>query len=110
MGTMSEAERGARWKADRAKSRQAVEALISSEGWQRWLSCRRHFHRYSLANQLLIATQCPEATMVAGFRVWQTLRATMPWPAGQSAYAVIPGFAEATKELFAPPAIGGSQA
>jgi hypothetical protein len=55
MGTVSEAEREARRKADREKSRQAVEALVSSEGWQRWLACRRHFHRYSLANQLLIA-------------------------------------------------------
>ena len=48
MRTMSEAEREARRKADREKSRQAVEALVSSEGWQRWLDCRRHFHRYSL--------------------------------------------------------------
>jgi hypothetical protein len=69
MGTMSEAEREARRKADREKSRQAVEALVSSEGWQSWLRCRRHFHRYSLANQLLIAMQCP----VAGFRTWLKL-------------------------------------
>jgi hypothetical protein len=73
MGTVSEAEREARRKADREKSRQAVEALVSSEGWQRWLACRRHFHRYSLANQLLIAMQCPGATMVAGFRAWLKL-------------------------------------
>src|SRR3954451_16609261 len=70
MGTVSEADRDARRRGDREKSRQAVEALVSSEGWQRWLACRRHFHRYSVANQLLIAMQCPEATMVAGFRAW----------------------------------------
>jgi hypothetical protein len=73
MGTVSEAEREARRRADREKSRQAVEALVSSEGWQRWLACRRHFHRYSLANQLLIAMQCPGPTMVAGFRAWLKL-------------------------------------
>ena len=27
---------------------QAVEALLDSDGWQRWLSVRRHFHFYSL--------------------------------------------------------------
>jgi hypothetical protein len=45
---MSEAEREQRRAADRAFVQQAVEALRSSEGWQRWLTTRRHFHRYSL--------------------------------------------------------------
>ena len=56
---LSEDERAARREADRQKAREAVEALKTSEGWQRWLSLRRHFHRYSLANQLLIALQSP---------------------------------------------------
>jgi antirestriction protein ArdC len=51
----------------------AVDALRSSEGWRRWLRVRRHFHSYSLHNQLLIANQCPEATRVAGFRAWLAL-------------------------------------
>jgi hypothetical protein len=55
MGAVSEAEREARRRAEREKCRQAVEALVSSEECQRWLGCRRHFHRYGLANQLLIA-------------------------------------------------------
>jgi hypothetical protein len=55
MGAVSEAEREARRRAERGKCRQAVEALVSSEECQRWLGCRRHFHRYGLANQLLIA-------------------------------------------------------
>ena len=42
-------------------------------GWQQWLAARRHFHAYSLANQLLIAMQKPEATRVAGFRAWLKL-------------------------------------
>src|SRR3954452_25094552 len=73
MGIVSEVEREARRRADREKSRQAVEALLSSEGCQRCLACRRHFHRYSLANQLLIAVPCPGALLVAGFRAWLKL-------------------------------------
>ncbi len=69
----SEEERAARRKADREHARQAVERLRSSEGWQRWLATRRHFHRYSLANQLLIAAARPSATRVAGFRKWLEL-------------------------------------
>ena len=70
---LTEDERAARREADRQKARAAVEALKTSDGWQRWLSLRRHFHRYSLANQLLIALQKPDATRVAGFRAWLKL-------------------------------------
>lgn len=42
-----------------------MEALKTSEGWKRWLSLRRHFHAYSVANQLLISLQLPTATRVA---------------------------------------------
>jgi hypothetical protein len=41
-------ERAARRQADRELTRQAIEQLRSSEGWQSWLSTRRHFHHYSL--------------------------------------------------------------
>ncbi|MFL5844325.1 MAG: ArdC-like ssDNA-binding domain-containing protein [Solirubrobacteraceae bacterium] len=68
--TPSEEERARRREADRQQSIEAVEALRTSAGWQAWLASRRHFHRYSLANQLLIAMQCPHATRVAGFRAW----------------------------------------
>src|SRR3954470_3225977 len=73
MATLTDEGRRARREADREKAREAVEALRSTEGWKRWLSCRRHFHRYSLANQLLIAHQKPDATRVAGFRAWLKL-------------------------------------
>jgi antirestriction protein ArdC len=66
----SEEERAERRAAEREQMREAVEALRTSEGWQRWLKVRRHFHDYSFHNQLLIAMQCPEATRVAGFRRW----------------------------------------
>src|SRR5208283_3502738 len=70
---LSEEERAERRRADREFARQAIEQLRSSEGWQRWLATRRHFHCYSLTNQLLIAMQRPDATRVAGFRAWLKL-------------------------------------
>jgi antirestriction protein ArdC len=66
----NEGERAERRAAEREQMREAVEALRTSEGWQRWLKVRRHFHDYSFHNQLLIATQLGEATRVAGFRKW----------------------------------------
>jgi len=69
----SEEERAEKRAAERELAAKAIEELRSSEGWQRWLSVRRRFHRYSLRNQLLIALQFPEATFVTGFRRWLEL-------------------------------------
>lgn len=68
--TLSNAERQARRGADRKRTREAVEALRASDGWQNWLRLRHHFRTYSLTNQLLIALAMPEATRVAGFKAW----------------------------------------
>jgi N-terminal domain of anti-restriction factor ArdC len=68
--SMSEEERAERRAAEREQMREAVEALRTSEGWQRWLKVRRHFHTYSFHNQLMIAMQLGHATRVAGFRRW----------------------------------------
>jgi antirestriction protein ArdC len=73
----TEEERAERRAAEREQMREAVEALRTSEGWQRWLKVRRHFHAYSFHNQLMIAMQCPEATRVAGFRKWLELGYTV---------------------------------
>src|SRR3954452_21588142 len=92
MPTLTADERSARREADRQKAREAVEALKTSEGWKRWLALRGRFHAYSLANQLLIALQKPDATRVAGFRMWlklgycvrrgeRALRIWVPYPA-----------------------------
>lgn len=54
---LTDAERQERREADRQKARDAVEALRTTDGWQRWLALRRHFHHYTLNNQLLIALQ-----------------------------------------------------
>ncbi|MBV9167553.1 MAG: hypothetical protein JO342_15560 [Solirubrobacterales bacterium] len=69
----SERQRAERRHADRERARHAVEQLRSTEGWQAWLSSRRHFRTYSLQNQLLVAMQRPTATRVAGFRRWLEL-------------------------------------
>jgi antirestriction protein ArdC len=66
-------QRDARRRAQLNQLRQATSALLTSEGWQRWLRTRSRFHRYSLRNTLLIAFQCPDATHVAGFRKWLEL-------------------------------------
>ncbi len=66
-------ERDARRREQLEQLRRATSALLTSEGWQRWLRTRSHFHRYSLRNTLLIAFQCPHATHVAGFRRWLEL-------------------------------------
>jgi antirestriction protein ArdC len=76
--TLTEEERQARREADREKTREAVEALRASDGWQQWLRLRRHFRTYSLTNQLLIAIAMPDATRVAGFKAWLRLGYFVP--------------------------------
>jgi antirestriction protein ArdC len=51
---------------------QAVAALASDEGFQRWLRLRTSttIGRYSIYNQLLIAHQKDDATRVAGYKAW----------------------------------------
>jgi antirestriction protein ArdC len=68
-----EARREERRERDRRLAAEAVEQLRSSDGWQRWLRTRRHFHIYSFRNQILIAFQMPDATRVAGFKAWLKL-------------------------------------
>jgi antirestriction protein ArdC len=70
---LTDEERAERRRADRKFTREAVERLRSSDGWQAWLATRRYFRRYSMVNQILIGMQCPGATHVAGFRAWLKL-------------------------------------
>jgi hypothetical protein len=55
----------------RERLEQAVSDLASSEGWKRWVESRAMFHRYSFGNTLLIASQRPDATIVASYKTWQ---------------------------------------
>jgi hypothetical protein len=67
---LSDAQRAQRREADRNRLEQAARALLTSDGWQRWIRVRatNGLARYSFGNQLLIALQRPDATYVAGFR------------------------------------------
>lgn len=68
-------------KAEQIKeiTEKATEQLIASlqagqsEALTRYLKAIGRFHRYSLYNVLLIASQKPNASYVAGFRTWNEL-------------------------------------
>jgi len=72
---LTEAERAERRRVDRERLDSAARALLSSEGWQRWVRVRatNGLSRYSFGNQLLIALQRPDATYVVGFRAFLEL-------------------------------------
>ena len=76
---LSDAERDARRQADRERIEQAARALLTTDGWQRWIRVRatNGLSRYSLRNQWLIAIECHARgitpTYVAGFRAFLAL-------------------------------------
>lgn len=65
----------AKAKAEQAQQRlaEAVENITDSDAWQEYLATAARFHQYSFGNVLLIMSQRPDATQVAGFRKWQEL-------------------------------------
>ena len=50
-----------------------VAQLRDGDAWAGFLDVAARLHRYSFANTVLILSQRPEATMVAGYRRWQEL-------------------------------------
>lgn len=64
-------ERKAQAEALHASIAEQVEALRGTGQWQRFLDFAQSFHAYSFNNLLLILSQRPDATAVAGFRAWQ---------------------------------------
>lgn len=52
---------------------QAVDAVRASETFKQFLAMQARFHRYSWHNSILIATQRPDASQVAGYRTWQSM-------------------------------------
>lgn len=50
-----------------------IETLTTTEAWTAWLDVARRLPSYSLNNLILIWTQMPEATQVAGYRAWKQL-------------------------------------
>ena len=54
------------------KLEEGLKELFESEKYKNYLSTMSKFHNYSFNNTLLIALQKPEASLVAGFKAWQT--------------------------------------
>jgi len=50
-----------------------ASALAAGPEWRRWLDVASKFHAYSFNNTLLLLAQNPEATQVAGYKLWQQL-------------------------------------
>jgi hypothetical protein len=76
---LTDQQRDARRKADRDRIEQAARALLTTDGWQRWIRVRASngLSRYSVSNQMLIAIDCWSRgitpTYVAGFRAFLDL-------------------------------------
>jgi hypothetical protein len=77
--SLTDAERDERRKADRERIEHAARALLSSDGWERWIRVRANngLSRYSIGNQMVIAIECHARgitpTYVAGFRAFLDL-------------------------------------
>ena len=52
---------------------QGIAELLESGDWQRYLKVQSQFHNYSFNNVMLILSQFPEASRVAGYQRWQEL-------------------------------------
>ena len=50
-----------------------IAELFTSERYQEYLKTMSKFHNYSFNNTLLIAMQRPDATLVTGYRNWQSM-------------------------------------
>ncbi len=76
---LTQAERDGRRQADRERIEQAARALLTSDGWQRWIKVRASngLSRYSLNNQCILSAACHARgiapTYVAGFRAFLSL-------------------------------------
>ena len=49
-----------------------VKAVFTSGKYAEYLNVMSRFHNYSFNNCMLIAYQCPERSLVAGFKAWQS--------------------------------------
>lgn len=78
----------------------AVDELLTSEGWQRWVTFRSRMHSYSFNNTMLIALQLPEASLVQSFKKWKAAGRSVK--AGERALKVFaPLFRKPTAEDIA---------
>lgn len=56
-----------------ASLEKGVKGIFTGERYAGFLKTMSRFHRYSFQNTLLIAMQRPDATLVAGYRKWQSM-------------------------------------
>jgi hypothetical protein len=76
---LTDEEREARRKADRDRVEQAARALLTTDGWQRWIKVRatNGLSRYSVGNQMILSIEAYRRginlSYVAGFRAWLQL-------------------------------------
>jgi hypothetical protein len=87
METVSPREKSVNWdsSADRTKAlratidasietlAKAIDEVRASETFRAYLDVQAKFHRYSWHNSLLILSQRPSASRVAGFQTWKKL-------------------------------------
>ncbi len=66
-------DRGEKLQAAVRMLESGVEAILGSESFKAYLACMGRFHSYSYNNILLIHSQRPDATRVAGYKTWQSL-------------------------------------
>lgn len=66
-----EEKRKARLQQFNEELEEGVEGLKTDKGWNEYLDKMSKFHRYSWNNQILIALQRPNASLVAGFNRWK---------------------------------------
>ena len=52
----------------------AVDEVRASDAFRSYLDVQARFHKYSWHNSMLIAMQRPDASRVAGYRTWQSLK------------------------------------
>ena len=69
----AEAARTERLEALHRQLAAGVAAIRDGQAWRGWLDTAARFHAYSFRNQVLIAAQNPDATLVAGYGAWQAM-------------------------------------
>ena len=50
-----------------------LKQIVDSGEYEKFLKFQKHFNTYSFMNRILIYSQCPEATKVAGKKTWMKL-------------------------------------
>ena len=84
------------------KLEDGVKEIFSSEKYREYIVAMSKFPRYSINNCILIASQYPEASLVCGFRKWQTEfnRTVNKGEHGIMILAPVKGKTEVEQEVF----------